>query len=186
MAHDDSRRWHEGVRVGESRIHGTGVFATREFAKGTVVLEIDDSDPVPNRSRLTHDQEIHIDVFVGLDGKEKVTFMKSPEKYVNTSCDPNVNIKTDMTSGIRRAYALREIRLGDEVTWDYAINSREEWVIPVPCNCGSTNCRGIIRGNYFTLPRGVQLKYLPLLDEPFRRRYWREIEALNLRPDVEG
>jgi len=174
------------LQVRESKLHGIGVFAGREFAKREVVLEIDDSDLVPDRSKVTAEQEIHLDVFVGIDGKEKFTFMKSPEKYINTSCDPNVYSKTDMTSGIRRAYALKDIRKGEEITWDYAINSWEEWKVPAICNCGSVNCRRMIRGNYFSLPRDVQLRYLPLLDEPFRRRYEREIRLLNLSIDADS
>lgn len=47
------------------------------------------------------EQEIHIDVFIDKNRNEKFTFMKSPEKYINTSCDPNVNSKTEMKSGVR-------------------------------------------------------------------------------------
>jgi SET domain-containing protein len=172
-------RTHRAVVVRKSRIQGRGVFASRDFRRGEVVLEIDDSDPVPDRRKLKPDEITHIDVFIGVDGSEKVTFMKSPEKYVNASCDPNTTTRTDMATGVRKAYALREIRKGDEISWDYAINSWEEWKVPIPCNCGSRNCRGIIRGNYFTLPRDVQIRYLPLLDEPFKRRYRHEIESLS-------
>lgn len=166
------------VEARASKIHGTGVFATRNFKKGELVLTIDDSDPVPNRSQLTPEQAIHIDVFIGKDGKEKVTFMKSPEKYINASCDPNVCSRTDMKSGVRIAYALKDIRKGEEVTWDYALNSWEEWDIPVECNCGSPNCRRVIHGNFFTLPRDVQLRYIPLLDQPFKERFGKEIAVI--------
>jgi hypothetical protein len=167
--------------VRASRIHGTGVFASRDFGRGDVILAIDDSDPVPDRSRLTPEQSIHIDVFICRDGKDRVAFMKSPERYINTSCDPNVYSRTDMKSGIRYAYALKDIRRGEEVTWDYAINSSEEWETPVECNCGSSNCRKIIRGDFFTLPREVQLKYIPLLNHPFKERFKKEIVAIGPR-----
>ena len=166
------------MEVKDSRIHGNGVFATQDFKKGDFILTIDDSDPVPNRTQLTPEQTVHIDVFVGKEGKERITFMKSPEKYINTSCDPNAYSRTDMGSGIRSAYALKDIRKNDEITWDYAINSREEWEIPAECNCGSANCRKTIRGNFFTLPRDVQLKYIPLPDQPFRERFKSEIRAI--------
>jgi len=169
------------VYVAKSKIHGTGVFTSGNFTKGELVLEIDDSDVVPDRSKLTPGQEIHIDVFIDKNGREKFTFMKSPEKYINTSCDPNVYSKTDMKSGIRRAYAFRGINKGEEITWDYAINSWEEWKIPADCNCGSPNCRKIIRGNFFSLPRDVQLKYIPLLDEPFKQRFKHEISLLRAK-----
>lgn len=98
----------EGVAVRDSRIHGKGVFALRDFGKGDLVLEIYDSYPVPDRSKLTSDQSKHeIDVFIDKDGKEKVVVLPSPERYTNHSCDPNITSKTDMRNGIRMTYAQR-------------------------------------------------------------------------------
>ena len=180
MSGDDPKRRLADVSVGDSEIHGQGVFAKKAFLKGDMVLEIDDSDPVLDRGSLTSEQAIFIDVFVSVDGKEKVTWMKSPERFINHSCDPNNYVRTDMRTGVRRAWALKNIRIGDELTWDYALNIWEEWVSPVPCNCGAENCRRMIRGNYFTLPRETQRRYLTLLDEPFKKRFTKEIRSLNL------
>ena len=183
MAHFDPKRRAVDLSVRPSKIQGRGAFAKRAFLKGEVVLEIDDSDPVVDRAALTPEQEIYIDVFVGVDGQEKVTWMKSPERFINHSCDPDTFVRTDMTSGVRRVLALRTIRKGDELTWDYAMNIWEAWVAPVPCHCGTGNCLGMIRGNFFTLPREVQQRYLPLLDEPFKERFAHEIQSLNLATD---
>ena len=180
MPEGDSKRRLADFSVRESKIHGQGVFAKKAFLRGDIVLEIDDSDPVLDRGKLTPEQEIFIDVFVAVDGKQKTTWMKSPERFINHSCEPNTYVLTDMRSGVRRTWALKNIRMGDELTWDYALNIWEEWIGPVPCNCGAEKCRRIIRGNYFTLPREVQRRYLPLLDEPFKKRFTKEIQSLNL------
>jgi len=166
------------VEVRGSDIHGTGVFAVQDFKKGERVLTIDDSDAVLDRSRLAPEQIIHLDVFIGKDGNEKVTFMKSPEKYINTSCDPNVYWRTDLKSGVRGAFALKDIHKGEELTWDYAVNSWEPWDIPAQCRCGSPNCRKVILGSFFLLPSDVQLRYIPLLDQPFKERFGKEIAAI--------
>ena len=186
MSEGDSKRELAGVSVSESRIHGQGVFAKEAFHKGDLVLEIDDSDPVVDRGKLTPQEEIFIDMFVTVDGKQKITWMKSPERFINHSCDPNTYVLTDMGNGVRRVWALKSIRKGEELTWDYALNIWEEWIGPVPCNCGTESCRGIIQGNYFTLPREIQRRYLPLLDEPFKMRFTKEIRSLNLtaEPDT--
>ena len=134
MTHIDPKRKGIDFSVRPSKIHGSGVFAEREFLKGDVLLEIDDSDPVLDRGTLTPEQEIFIDVFLGLDGKQKVIWMKSPERFINHSCDPNTFVLTDRKSGVRRLLALKNIRKGDELTWDYALNIWEEWLGPVPCN----------------------------------------------------
>jgi len=171
--------------VRESKIHGHGVFAEKAFLKGDMVLKIDDSDPVLERHELTPEQQIFIDVFVAVDGTQKITWMKSPERFINHSCDPNSYVLTDMRNGVRRAWALKNIRRGDELTWDYAVNIWEEWIDPVPCNCGAENCRRIIRGNYFTLPKEIQRRYLPLLDEPFKKRFAKKIQSLNLAAEAD-
>ncbi|MGA8542146.1 MAG: SET domain-containing protein-lysine N-methyltransferase [Thermoplasmata archaeon] len=166
--------------VAASKIHGRGVLTKKAFLQDDLVLEIDDSDPVLDRGKLTPEEEIFIDVFVAVDGTLKTTWMKSPEKFINHSCEPNSYVRTDMRTGVRRTWALKDLQAGDELTWDYALNIWEEWVGPVPCHCGAKNCRRIIRGNYFTLPREVQRRYLPFLDEPFQRRFTEKIRSLNL------
>jgi SET domain-containing protein len=180
MAENDSNRKRAGGSVRASRTHGQGVFANRAFLQGEIVLEIDDSDPVLDRVRLTPEQEIFIDVFVALDGTQKTAWMKSPEKFINHSCDPTSYVLTDSVRGVRRTLALKDLQSGDELTWDYAVNIWEEWVAPVSCHCGAENCRGAIQGNYFTLPREIQRRYLPLLDVPFKKRFSKEILSLGL------
>jgi SET domain-containing protein len=185
MAHIDSNRQAPDLSIRPSPIQGRGVFTERSFLQGDTVLEIDDSDPVADRASLTPDQEVYIDVFIGIDGEERVTWMKSPERFINHSCDPNTYVRTEMTSGVRQVLALRDLRKGDELTWDYALNIWKAWVAPMSCNCGAENCRGIVRGEYFALPRDLQRRYRPLLDGPFRKRFAREIRSRSLTTDTD-
>jgi hypothetical protein len=104
--------------------------------------------------------------------------MNPTEALINHSCDPSSFVSTDMTTGVRQVLALKDLRAGDELTWDYAVNIWEEWVAPVPCHCGAPTCRGTIRGNFFTLPRETQRNYLAILDEPFKRRFVKELRSL--------
>jgi SET domain-containing protein len=185
MPESDSKRKRADFSVGESKIHGQGVFARKAFLPGDIVLAIDDSDPVLDRGELTPEQEIFIDVFITVDGKQKTTWMKSPERFINHSCEPNTHVRTDMRTGVRQTRALEHLRIGDELTWDYALNIWEEWIGPVACNCGAEHCRKVIQGNFFTLPREIQRRYLSLLDEPFKRRFTREIQSLQLTEDAD-
>ncbi len=138
----------KAVVVKGSRIHGKGVFALRDFGEGDLVLEIDDSHLVIDRNKLTPEQsKYEIDVFIDKDGEERVVFAPSPERYINHSCNPNVYVKTDLHEGMRKAYALREIREDEELTWDYFVNAWEKWEVPLECDCGSSNCRKILSGN---------------------------------------
>ncbi len=155
-----------------SRIHGRGVFAVRDSKAGEVVVTLDDSHPVISRKELTPEQsKYEIDVFIDKGGHERVVFAGTPERYINHSCDPNLYVKTDVSSGIRTAYAVREIHHGEELGWDYMVNAWEEWEIPMECRCGSNNCRKILHGNFFTLPDEVQRRWVDFLDEPFKIKF---------------
>ncbi len=158
------------VEVKKSTKQGKGVFACKDFKKGDLVLEIDDSHIVTDESKLTKEQyECHCDYLA-----DKVVLMQEPEVYINHSCDPNVYVKTE--KGIRNVYALRDIKEGDEIAYDYSINGDNDGVFE--CNCGSKNCRGVYQGNFFKLPIEVQLRYLPYLDDWFVEKHKTRIDKV--------
>mgnify|MGYP001232470365 FL=1 len=158
------------VEVKNSQKQGNGVFACRDFLKDDFVLAIDDSHIVTDESKLTKEQyESHCDYLA-----DKVVLMQEPEVYINHSCDPNVYVKTE--GGIRNVYALRDIKEGEEITYDYSVNGDNDGVFE--CNCGSKNCRGVYQGNFFKLPIEIQLRYLPYLDDWFVEKHKEKIEGL--------
>jgi hypothetical protein len=83
------------------------------------------------------------------------------DDFINHSCDPNVGF----AQGTLMMYALRDIRPGEELFWDYRTSINEAgWT--VPCTCGAALCRGRIQ-SYCDLPaderarlRGIALEYL--------------------------
>jgi SET domain-containing protein len=161
------------VFVAESKIHGVGVFAARDFAAGDVVLVMDDSRVVdaehPLRPELG-EYEYHCDYLEG----GKVILQKSPERHINSCCDPNVYARRDGEGS--RMIARRSIKAGEEITGDYIIDCHggEVW----RCNCGSPRCRSRIVSSFFELPLERQLEYLPLLNEWFVGEHREEVEAL--------
>jgi len=59
---------------------------------------------------------------------------------INHSCKPNAGF----TTGEPVLHALRDIDVGEEVTWDYSTSIAEiGWTLD--CLCGSPNCRGTVR-----------------------------------------
>lgn len=148
------------VMVTESEIHGLGVFATRDFAEGEVILSIDDSRVVDDDHPLRlGEQSHHCDYLAG----GKVVLMQSPERHINSCCDPNTYVKT--INGVRHVVARRTISSGEELTYDYIIDCHGGVVWQ--CGCGSSRCRGTIVSSFFELPVELQLEYLPLLNEWF-------------------
>jgi len=163
----------KNVVVKESKISGKGVFSNRDFRRGEVILEIDDSHVVTDASVLTKEQyEFECDYLEN----GKIVFAQAPERYINHSCDPNCYAKT--VNGVRKAFAMKDIQKGEEIVWDYSINGYNEGTFK--CLCGSKNCRGTYQGNFFKLPRNLQKKYLPYLDNWFRKQFKDKIESLRL------
>lgn len=159
------------VIVKSSSIQGKGVYAIVDIEKDEMVLEIDDSNVVTDPSKLTKEQnEYDCDYLEN----GKVILMQSPEKFINHSCDPSTYVKT--INGVRKVLAMRDIKIGDEITYDYSINGDNDGTFA--CQCGSKICRGIYDGNFFRLPLDIQKKYLPYLDDWFLKQYKDEIEKI--------
>jgi len=161
------------VLLKASTIHGLGVFAARDFAEGETVLVLDDSRVVDETHPLRPEAgefDYHCDYLAG----SKVVLQPSPERHVNSSCDPNTYVKT--AGGVRRLLALRRIRAGEEITCDYIINCHGG--IVWRCRCGSERCRGVIPSSFFDLPTEVQLEYLPLLDDWFVEEHKEKVARL--------
>ena len=161
------------VLVAASAIHGQGVFAARAFEAGETVLTLDDTrivdDAHPLRPELG-EYEHHCDYLAGGTG----VLMQTPERHINSCCDPNTYVKT--LGGLRRVVARRPIAAGEEITYDYILNCHGGAVWR--CLCGSPRCRGVIVSSFFDLPAALQREYLPLLDAWFAEEHRDAVEAL--------
>jgi hypothetical protein len=129
---------------------GKGVFATRSFEKGEWVLGV--AGPLV-KQRSIYTIQIAPDLHI---------MPRSPAKYLNHSCDPNLGVKINR-SGLPDFYALRAIAEGDHLTFDYAmtefvLEEMEEGRDRTVCRCGAPNCRGKI-GSYSELPDEVKRRY---------------------------
>lgn len=162
------------VIIKKSPVQGFGVYANKNFKTGNVILIIDDTHVVTDESKLTpHQHEYDCDYL----SNGKVILMQEPEKFINHSCDPNTYVKT--INNLRHVLAMKDIKKGEEITYDYAINGDNDGTFK--CNCGSKNCRRIYQGNFFKLPRNLQLKYLPYLDNWFIDEHQQEIKSLKVK-----
>jgi hypothetical protein len=179
--HDNSERVAGKLRMDKARLKnvevrasptdGLGVFALRSHRAGELVLSIDDSCVVDHTHPLTAlDNPRHCDYLAG----GKVVLMQYPERHINHSCDPNVYVATE--NGKRQVVAIRDIAAGEEISYDYSINSGGDTVRA--CSCGAERCRKKVHSDFFHLPANLQLEYLPLLDDWFRKERWAEVELL--------
>ncbi len=136
---------------------GFGIFALRDFRKGEIILRMDRSDRITknNESKMSRDGWNHVNTC----GYNKYFRLKPPERFINHSCDPNSYDKNGIL------YAISKIKKGREITYDYSINSFENW--KMLCKCGSKKCRKIVTGKFSNLPAKLQIKYRPYLEDWF-------------------
>ncbi len=135
---------------------GNGVFAGRDFNCGEKVMKFGGKIftfgqlPKPYESVQDHYIQISKKLYMGPSG--------SFDDFFNHSCNPNSGLKIKGKSVL--LVAIKNIRKGEEITYDYSTTMDEDdWELE--CRCGSKNCRKIIR-DFKYLPRNVQNRYIRL------------------------
>jgi SET domain-containing protein len=136
-------------RVRRSKIHGTGVFATRHIPQGTRIVEYlgervshaeadrryaGKADDDNHTFLFTVDARTVIDAGVG--GNEA--------RYINHSCGPNC--ETVAAHGRIFIEAIADIAPGEELAYDYMIERDFDDPPNIDtvfgCRCGADGCRG--------------------------------------------
>jgi hypothetical protein len=130
------------VRRSETNVYGFGVFAAEDIPAGTVIAEFDggfaDAD---NALSLPISRQ-------GFDGRHAVQCAERVwrdgnvdgiARYIAHSCSPNCGIK-----GYFKIVTKRDIPVGEELTWDYAMTEDSE-LPDMKCLCRKINCRGKIK-----------------------------------------
>ncbi|MFI1016598.1 SET domain-containing protein-lysine N-methyltransferase [Streptomyces sp. NPDC020965] len=123
-----------GIELRETVGRGAGVFATRAFRVGELVLTgVIEADLEGNDS---HASQISRNRFVRHGGLVP---------KVNHSCDPRCGIGLNAT-GAHDVLARVPITTGQEITLDYAMRNYVIEHFPARCGCGTALCRGRITG----------------------------------------
>jgi uncharacterized protein len=128
------------VRVGRSPIDGKGVFAAQPIKKGTWILEYT-GERISRQEATARLAQGNVYVFfVGTPYDIDGNTPKNRARYINHSCAPNC--EAEIIAGGIWIVALRDIRKGEELRYDYGheLDGYEQR----PCRCGATNCCGYI------------------------------------------
>lgn len=148
-----STRQRPRFAVRTSSIHGKGVFALRKIRKGERLVEYKGervSHAVADRRHATHEAaDVHtmlfaVDKAVVIDA----TRNGNSARWINHSCAPNCEAEAER--GRIYIESLRDIRRGEELTYDYCLYLDERHSPAMksayPCFCGSRRCRGSLLG----------------------------------------
>ena len=139
------------VAVKQSRIHSKGVFAKKDIPEGARVIEYvgekitkaesDRRAVIPMKRHKSNN--VHGAVYIfqlnkrhDIDGD----VYWNTARYINHSCAPNC--ETELARGHIWIIALRDIKKGEELAYNYGY-SYEDYK-EHPCNCGAAKCPGYI------------------------------------------
>ena len=153
------------IQTRRSGVHGKGVFALTDFAKGETIIEYvgeiiswkealrrHPHDPTdPNHTFYFHIDETHvIDALYG----------GNSSRWINHSCKPSC--EPDEVDGRIFIKAIRDIKAGEELSYDYGLvidaPMTPELKLEYPCWCGTKKCRGTLLSSTSEFPKGKEAK----------------------------
>jgi len=123
------------IRVFRSSIHGYGVIALRDIEPGELVADVE--------GILYRGDEIEDDRYCLWVDEDFYLDMVDQTRWINHSCDPNAEIEAELDGrggAWARVVALRPIRAGEEITYDYGFPQE----LAEPCSCRVPKCIGWI------------------------------------------
>lgn len=155
------------AEVRPSALGGQGVFAREPVAAGELVaiwgggwMTYDELMALPDEVN-GYAIQVWDDLFVGPRSLAEV----EPSDYINHSCEPNCGLKGDTV-----VVARRELRLGEELTYDYG--TTDALGPAMICRCGSAACRGEVTSEDWRDPafRNRNAEYLSAWVQELIRR----------------
>ena len=139
------------IQARKSRIHGRGVFALEDIAEGETLIEYV-GEVISWKEALRrhpHDPKDpnHTFYFSLDDGRViDALYGGNSSRWINHACKPNC--EADEVEGRVFIKALRDIRAGEELNYDYGLIIDEPYTKKLkaeyPCWCGAKKCRGTL------------------------------------------
>src|SRR3954462_1718291 len=129
----------QSIEIRRSRIHGRGVFARRDIAARSQVIQyVGRRIPKEYSDQLCLKQNAYI---FRLNDQEDVDGKVSwnPARFINHSCEPNCDAELDDRDRIW-VISRRAIARGEELTWNYGYDLKD--FTNFPCSCGTPTCLG--------------------------------------------
>ena len=109
---------------------GLGLFAGEDLPKGACLIEYK-GRPISEKEEYTSKSKYLFEVSskVTIDG----TARTNTARYINHSCRPNCEI--EIKKGHVVVMAKRNIKMGEELNYDYGKDYWDEHIKPIGCRC---------------------------------------------------
>ena len=133
------------LQIKDTKI-GKAVFADKDYKKGDKVFSF-------KGETITKDEIIDPNHVIQISKDKYLDKSGDFDDYANHSCNPNCGIRG------RDLIAIRTIKKGDEITWDYSTTIDDDW--EMKCKCGESNCRRTVK-RFDKIPdRYIKLNIVP-------------------------
>jgi len=136
------------IQVRRSGVHGKGVFARQDIAKGDTIIEYvgEIISAQEAEDRHPHDpQDPNHTFYLQIDEDRVIDALHggNSARWINHCCTPNC--KPEVDEGRVFIKAKRNIVAGEELNYDYGLIIDEpitkKLIAQYPCWCGSPKCR---------------------------------------------
>ena len=140
-------------KVKKSKVHGSGVFATKKIKKNTKIIQYVGEKLTRSEGNRRSEQRIkkylksqktgsvyifELNSKYDIDGLQRY----NKARYINHSCSPNCEV--DIIRGKIWIMSIKKISKGEEFSYDYGYDFDKDDFNDHVCNCGSLNCIGYI------------------------------------------
>jgi uncharacterized protein len=124
--------------IRRSQIHNAGCYTKAPIKKGTQIIEYIGPRLTVAAANKKYKDAVRTYLF-GLDDEKHVIDGEGTAAFINHSCAPNC--EPDEIAGRVYIFALRNIKAGEELTYDYSLYDGELEDESI-CLCGAKKCRG--------------------------------------------
>jgi len=137
-----------------SLIDGEGIFAGESIPKGTIIFYYSSNDVYVSQKEFQCSSRFEKQQICKFGVEDEFGKWIVTDGDANHSCD--ANILSMFVDGLYCDVAVKDIRIGEEITIDYGLfYSSFPW--KMTCRCNSYNCRGIIGSGIAVDPQTQEL-----------------------------
>ena len=141
------------IRVKKSPLHGSGVFATKNVKKDIKIIEYIGEKVTREEGNRRSEKRLKKYLHSETEGSVYIFELNSKydidgtpnynkAKYINHSCNPNCEV--DIINGRIWISSIKNIKKGEELTYDYGYEFDKNDYKDHICKCGHKNCIGYI------------------------------------------